>query len=442
MIDIEFLRNNHVAGLEFMDFQNTTFVEELTRACESAIHNGEMIDEPAEMMAVIEKYTGLKNITLELTDWGNLAVDAGFINPYNVFNIKGIELYYKRSQSTFGRWFANNKGQILRGTIDTRTGKVGGDYTDLPFTLYLNRNLTSVFNQKALDKLGGDMASAIAQTILHEIGHIIGGLLMVHQEVFDNLLMQSAIHFLSKSEHKETRVAIINTVRQELDNKAKANDALTGQLAENNVPEEYVMYFSKMREGRNTRRALSLGVSEMNSEVIADAYVIRMGGSVKFLAGMASLYVQARKVARISNVIVTFGLICALAMNSVFTAGGNIVMGTAWLITMSMIQYSMALLPGTYNTPYRRLLNIQQELIARLKNDDSPPAVKRQLIQDLDKARAIVESEKPLLEDTAFQRALLWIFNGSDAKYINIEHHTQMIANHDVNVVAAKISSL
>ncbi len=443
MIDIEFLRNHHVAGLEFMDFQHSSFIEELTQAFAGEIEDGVLQDEPSALMPLIQKYTGLQKLKLELSDVGNLAVDAGYINPYNVFNIQHIEQYLTRSQSTFGRWFENNKGMILKGTIDMRTGKVGGDYADLPFTLYINRHVGSVFNEKALAKMGGDIASALAQTLVHELGHIVGGLLMVHQEVYDNLLVQSAIHFLSKSENKESRVAILRNARQELDDKSKDDPALADKLAEANNPEEYVLYFSKMRENRNSRRALSLGVPRMNSEVIADAYVIRMGGNHTFLAALASLYIQSRKEARLINAIMSFGFAVSAVINGIFSGGAAILVGIAGFATMSMIQYSLNLLPGIYNTPYRRLVNVQQELIAQLKNSkDLPAAVQRKMVQDLDQARKIIEAEKPLLEDSAFQRILLWLTNGADAKYINIEHYTQMIANHDVNVVSAKLMSL
>ena len=107
-----------------------------------------------------------------------------------------------------------------------------------------------------------------------------------------------------------------------------------------------------------------------------------------------------------------------------------------YVAIFSLLMYFGQLSPGIYNTDYRRTLNVLHEMFSRLKADKQmKPADKARYVELMTKLIKDIEVMKPLFEDTAVQRFVLWMTHGSDAKFINIEHYTQSLANHSVNVL-------
>lgn len=448
MIGMKFLRPVNVAGLEFMDFQNSNFFQELAEAFNSEIENGILVEEPDVLKGIIERYTGMRNITLNLNDFGNLAVDAGYINPGNSFNIDGIEQYLSRNDSKLGQWFKNNREVFLKGSIDFETGKLGGSYAEIPFEFFINKNLETFISPKVLAKYNASYGEALAAGFIHECGHVIGGLMMVHTCCEDNIIQRAAIHFLSKQTNSVDRVSILKDAHAQLNPDDKFDERQAIAIAENNDTTEYLVYFKKTSENRNVRRALSLGVPYMSSEVIADAYSIRMGCGKALTIGMAAIIAKGNERKHLKM------WAAAVITSAIFFGYFGLLVGTINLALMGKFGLGLfaffeftslvnGVVPGIYNTDYRRLLNIRQEMILKLKTiKDMDPLDRKRLITQLDYLLPIIEENKPFFEGKWFQRFALWLTNGSDGKYIDIEHYTQSITNHDVNVVAAKFQTL
>ncbi len=436
MIDISFLTpRQNLGGLEFMDFQNGNLFKELTEVFENHINKGILSGACEEYLKpIIFKHTGF-NIGIEISGEGNLCIDAGYINPNNVFNISGIEDYLAKSESTIGQWFKHSQNKVFKGEIDYSTGRVSGAYSELPLTVRINKDIDAFISLKDLAKLKGTSAEALAATLIHELGHAFGGVMMIHQSVKDNIIINAAIKALTNDKYTQDKVTVYRDTFAllELDGNPKDADSLKTE-------QEFILYFSKMVGNRNAKRALSLGVPQMSSEVIADAYSVRMGCGKALLVGMSALFIRSRESGNRA------ALIMAGVMALYFLAGtGGIAIGAmlpVFVIFFGIIKLLMWFggnTSGDYNTDYRRLMNIYQEMILKLKVDKNlSPADKKKLVNEIDMCIALTDSQKPFFEGTVIQRIAGYITDGRDFKYKDIEHYTQSLANHKVNTLSSK----
>lgn len=455
MISINFLSPpKYLEGMEFMDFQNSNFFDELRRCVRDSLDEfeGQTILTAGvehDLYTIIEKYTGFRNIELKLESEGNLGVDVAYFSPKHVLNSEGIDFYFSAGQSTLGKWFQQNKGKIFKGEVDYATGKVSGAFADLPVKLYINRFVKETFPMAYLEKYRTTVADVLAACIVHELGHIFGGCMMVAQVSKDNIVLRAAIENLTSTDRVEDRVVIIKDAAKLLDlDDVKDKDALA--IASGNAGKgEYLMYFTKMTGQRNTNRCLSLGVPQMTSEVLADAYAIRMGCERGLMPALAILY-ESRKAVILCTGIwmgVLASIVTIFAFPWILLGSGLIGLFTygffwamfGWILTYFQLQYSW-----DYNSPHRRFDDAMRQLIAKFKEDKKlSPQDKIKLIKDLDQLLKLNNSMKPLFDNTVVYRTLGYIFNsGSDFKYNEFEHYTQVLANHEINLLGDKLANI
>ena len=188
-----------------------------------------------------------------------------YFAPKHVLNTDGIEFYLSAGQSTLGKWFQQNKNKIFKGDIDYTTGKVSGAFAEVPVKLYINRFVKETFPPEYLEKYKTSVADVMAACVVHEMGHIFGGCMMVMETAKHHIGMRPAIEPLQRVERTEERVVIIKNAAALLDlDDIKDKDALA--IAEGKGEKsDYLLYFTKMINNRNTNRCLSLGVPQMTS---------------------------------------------------------------------------------------------------------------------------------------------------------------------------------
>lgn len=425
-----------------MDFQYHSFFSELVSAFNEGIEKDTLVEVPMSILGLTQKYTGFENIEIELIEFGNLAIEAGYINPNNIFNIKGIEAYLPKSESTLARWFSSNKKTFLKGDIDYSTGKVSGDYATLPFKLYINQNLPSFISGSFLSKYKSNYAEALAAAFIHEIGHAIGGVMMIHQYVLDNIIVKTAVGFYAKAKTPKERVIVIKDGMSLLDNKMVQDAGIVAEISENTDPDLLVVYLTKVAKQRNLKRSLSLGVPEMNSEVIADAYSVRMGCAKSLIVGISAITSKSHT----DQLMMLFWFFAVLTCYTMIITSSLVIgLGTGmfFLSIFGISAWFGNNLPGTYNSEYRRMTDILTQMIAKLRDDKFiKPADKAEYLDQISDMIKLIEKNKSVLEGSVFQSLALWLNNGADAKRINIEHYSSLIANSKTNVLAEKLNSL
>ncbi|BEH89672.1 hypothetical protein [Klebsiella phage phiKp_32] len=440
MIDISFLRPAKVGGMEFMDFQYTNFFDELSRAFDDVIVEGELKEIPDEVLGLVRKYTGFSNIEIHLVDAGNLAIEVGYLNPNNVFNIQDIEKYLPRSESTLYRWFTGNKQTFFKGTIDYQTGSVGGTYAELPFRLFVNSRLNSFLSKSFLDKHNVSYGQALAAVFIHELGHAFGAVMMIHQSVYDAITVRTAVDFFTRAKTPKDRVTVIKDAYRLLDPDTKSDQKIESEIANSEDSNEFVVFLTKVASQRNLKRSLSLGVTKMNSEVVADAYSVRMGCGRSLAVGIGSM----TRSLHMSQVVFTLMLSLMSALNGATTSlifGG--IAGAVVLAVFSLLFYMGNNTPGGYNSEYRRMTDILTQMIGKLKDNKFISAQdKQRYLGQIIKTQKLIDDNKPFIEGSAFQSMWMWLNNGSDAKLINIEHYTSLIANSKTNVLSEQFNSL
>ncbi|AGB07222.1 hypothetical protein [Vibrio phage VP4B] len=440
MISNKFLAPQlQVAGLEFMDFQSKDFFNEIVAVLAPMVVDGQLHEVPAATHRVIEKYCGFANLKFNLIDYGNLAIDTGYVSPGNILNSKGIEYYFPKGQTNLYRWFTQNQSNLLRGSIDFKTGKVGGAYAELPFELYINTDLRSFISGDDLDDQ--TITEMLAGFLTHELGHAFSGIFAIHRFLMDSYAITAALHFLSHQEYGQTEVAIYKDACRLMEIEEKQIKDLQ-KIAESGNEEIIVASLTKLAQQRTQMNSQSLGVDEMNSEVLADVYAVRMGCDKHLIDALKRMDDSTFDGIGLS---ILFNSLMTAIFFTAFVPALAVFLGVFVLASgfMSLMLFNMTMSSDIYDTSYRRLLNVHQEQIARLKQNKTLSANdRRKMLADLDKNLKLIKENKPFFEDTAVQRVMQWLFQSSTSNFDALEHYTKILLNNEMSIVNAKIQQL
>jgi len=440
MLGIEFLNQPkdlkfNVAGLEFMDYQKGSLFKELVSFFEANLKQSGVLgiefvrvnDEVEKLEALIMQHTGI-NITLNPEITPNAAVDAGYMSPHNVLNIKGIEDFFSVKDSSIGQAFNRLKNTVLKGWIDTSTGQIGGDYSKVEFNLYINNYVEQFMRKKFLDRYKVTMAEALSAIVLHECGHIFTGFMHIHRSVIDPIISTTAIRLILESKaYGKERVAIVKDALKVLNAPQKVDERELDKLNDT----DFVVYFNKAIGSRDARRTLSLGTQDRSSEIYADMYAIRMGCSKSLIAALASF-----PSGRLGHAgFILYGVAAALfgiqSCNVVM-----IVLGVSNVVLHLLLMLYGDLVPNSsYDSPYRRIKTILRDHIVQLNNNKEMD--KRDKIKMLETAKEmenIANDAKPFLEGTLVQRMVGYLFNGGDFKAQEFEHYTDELLAHTLSL--------
>lgn len=453
MLSMSFLTQNR-GGLEFINFQNDDFNHKMTSFLEENINSSNTLSKDCVkgLKEIIEEFTGFRNIKVELVESGNFSVDIGYFSPNHVLNNAGLDEYLKHTETTLYKWFTQNKEKVFRGSVNFKTGKVEGSFRDLPITLRINVNLSDTFPNDKIAKFGAPIAELTTGALAHEMGHCYGGCALMSTIASDNVIAKAAVRFYQGKASPEERVVVLQDMSAVLDLQP-AKQAELQDIAQSKDEHTAIMYFNKLVNQRNTSRALSLGIEEMSSEVIADVYAIRMGCSKGVIAAIGILSDQGH----ISVILNSFMAAIAytvfsaaflfpqlLMMFALGIPGAVLAMGGVFIFMLSLVlSYFSRGYSGNYNSDYRRFEDAVRQLIAKLKEVKSMPAKeKAELLTDIEKLLEINKTLRPWYEGTIVRRAFGWIFTAGDFKKQDHEHFTQAIANNEMTVLAERLKSL
>lgn len=443
MISIDFLKGSRT-GLEFMDFQNDSFFKELTTHLSQYI-NGGVLDPTVEdgLMGIIEKFTGFNNITLNIGGHANLGVDTGYFSPNHVLNNAGLDGNYPTNETTLFRWFKKNKATIFKGEVDYTTGKVSGGFKSVPVQLYIEANLASIFNQALLKKFDVTLEEVTAGAIVHELGHIFGGCMMMFTTLKDNVLLKAGLRSYKEATTDQERLIVLRDARSllEVDNKDKALE----EISKSDKEEVFILYYNKLLSQRNEVRSLSLGVTQMSSEVIADMYAMRMGCGKGIIGAVGTLITGGVLRSTLAGVF-SGAYIGLLLLMIGLSAAGTIVM---WvfipiLATVGLILgYFSPAFSGVYNADHRRFDDLLRQAIDQFKTAKDVPAKERaETLKFLENLIEINKSFKPWYDSTIVRRFMGRVFATGDFRVAEVEHYLSVLSNHEINLLGDKLKTI
>jgi hypothetical protein len=457
MIDMDFLvRKEQVAGLEFMQFQNDSFYVTLVAVIKEHLSYAtkvpvlqKTVQEP--LLKVLKDYTGFENITINFMERDNLYMDTGYFSPGHVINIKGIEYWLDSSDTTIYRWFTQNKDKIFKGSVDYKTGKVGGSFKTIPLELGINVNVSEYFGVKETERWKCTTEELAAGGIVHEMGHAFSGCMMMASTFHDNVVAQAAIAAYRNCKRDEDRVVVLKDSATLLGLKEPKQDELI-EFAKQSNDESFLMYYTKMTAQRNSQRALSVGVAEMTSEVVADMYALRMGCDKGIVAAIGVLTSRGVVSSFLNNMLIStmMGLWAGYftALPALIVGGsisGGVVIGAAalgFVITFTL-NYFAPSYSGVYNSDPRRMEDAVRQLIAKVKEcKDMPSSDKSKLIDEVGQLLKLLEKNRSWYDNTVIYRAMGWVFSGSDFKLREIEHFTQALNNNEMTVLAERLKGV
>jgi hypothetical protein len=453
MLSMSFLTQPR-EGLEFINFQSDDFYVKLSGFLENNINNTNTLskDSVKGIKDIIEEFTGFRNVKIELVEEGNLSVDVGYFSPNHVLNSAGLDGLLKSTETTLYKWFVQNKNKVFKGEVDFRTGKVKGAFCDLPITMRINVNLSDTFPSDKIQKYNVSIAGILTGAIAHEIGHCYGGCALMFTVAADNVIGKAALRFYQGKASPEERVVVLQDMSAVMDLRPDKQAELQ-ELAQNSDEHTAIMYFNKLVNQRNTTRALSLGVEQMSSEVIADVYAIRMGCGKGVIAAIGVLVDQGCITILLD--MFTAGIVYTLFTSALFfpqlvlmvaagIPGAALALGGIFIFVLTLIlAYFTPGFSGVYNSNHRRFEDAVRQLIAKLKEVKGMPANERtELVADIEKLLEINKAIKPWYEGTFVKRFAGWMFAGADFKKQELEHFTQALGNNEMIVLAERLKSL
>lgn len=438
MLGIEFLNRSkelRFDGQEFMDYQKGDLFKDLIKLFEKVItpddRGGYSIDRTnkyiEELKAGIFSETGIK-VSLGGEQIGGVGVDVGFMNPGNLLDVKNAQDFFSANESNIGRAFKRLKTDVLKGWVDTSTGKVGGDFSKITFPLYIDDYVSYFVNKKFLARYNVTMAEALTSAVVHELGHIFTGLLYIYRTVIDPIISTTAIKAIvdGKAYGKE-RVEIVKEAFKAMDVTQKVNEEDISDF----TGDEFIVYFNKAVGTRDTRRTLSLGTQDRSSEIYADLYAVRMGCPKQFIAQLVGM-------GELPGYGFSFPLISTACSAIVITACNPVLGALCGInsIFMLLMYFNINLVPGsTYDAPYRRVKTILRDYVVRLNATKGvDPKAKALMLKDAKEMEKIVDDAKPFLEGTWAQRTVGYIFNGSDFRAQEFEHYTDELIGHTLSL--------
>lgn len=429
MLGIGFLKKPtqfgmHIAGMEFMDFQTDDTYRGLVSRLDKLVSKktGEWFldwtsDEREDIAAYLFAETGINIVLHEgKNEVANAAIDAGYLTPNNLLNNEGLDEWYDAKHTNVGIAFRSLKVDVLKGYVDTKTGKIGGDFSKVKFGLWIQEYLAAFLDEKILKKCKVTMAEALAGVILHEMGHAFGAFLFAFQTTIDSALPYAAIRLAMKADGTRQQAEIVKEAFKALECDTQVKEEHLELLTDS---QSWRLYFDKALQTRNLRRSLSIGISSRASEVYADMYAMRMGAGNQLVSAISAMPQFATPKFFYAIVFYMIGL-CWYVAHPI----GAIYVTIAGICALADL--GAMLLPGSdYDTTYRRMKGILREMVVQIQSSkDLDNKTKRILLDNATKTAKIVDENKPFLEGTGVQRMVGWILSGSEFKATDFEHYT------------------
>lgn len=424
-----------IAGMEFMDYQSADFYNELRAMFAKLItvDDGKHVlsDDDKDLQAisdVIFKATGIRTKIHAEPAVGNAAIDAGFMSPSNLMNIKGIDNWLAAKDTNIGRAFKSLKTDVLKGWVDTSTGRVGGDFSKFTIDMYINQYVNDFIKGNVLLRYKVDMADAISTIVIHECGHAFTGFLFINRTYMDTMLSLHAVRLIENNNvYGKERFNIVKETMSLLEcdgvPKQEELDKMSGS--------DISIVFNKASIARDYRRTLSLGTADRGSEIYADLYAIRFGAPKVMVAALASL----PDISAIYNSLILFGTAVSISA-ALMAMPVYLAIAAISTVTLIMGKYNTMLNPNdTYDSTYRRLKAILRDQVVRLNEDkrlDKREATR--LLKETKDMEKIIDENKPYLEGTAVQRFLAWVYNGADFKAQEFEHYSEELLGHTLSL--------
>lgn len=425
--------------VESIAYQSNELADALVPLCEALVQSKtttpreiQRMPEVTAINKLVQKHTGINPNILFDTEIPPLC-STQIVNPNHQL-LAPWQRELANTDQTYDSILKKAETFKESGTINLKTGKVSGLFSEIGVTVYMGwAHCQSL-------KLSG---AEIAAVIMHEVGHAFTYCEYIARSVTTNQVLAAVHHSLMENGTSDEHKIVLQRAGDVMGDKDAFQDLVQ-------VKDKQVITTVIIKKGLLSQRS-EVGTDQYDqtsAEQLADQYASRYGLGRDLVVAMdkcAKAYSDfevtrtTRAAGYVLQAIVWFygGLFMVLAL---FT-------GMVWLgAFMGMIAFLCLTAAGATNADYTydnmrvRYKRIREDLIGFLKNHKAPAAQVRQVMEDIEKIDGIVAG---LVEyKTLFGTISNFIFPSNRAlvKAIDLQRRLEELASNDLFLRAQQIS--
>lgn len=399
---------------ESIAFQNTTFFDELTLAFDE-VKNLKETDvgdsEPIYRISkIIKNHTNL-NITIDAENDYPPCIDIPNIDRNNpLINAAQRAIV----NSTDGLTMIESSNEVLHGTVNIKTAKVSGVFSDIKAKMYLG---------KAFIQGNKFSSQELAAITLHEVGHLFTYFEFITRTVRTNQVLAGLSKILDGSENQEKREVALLSAKKAL----KLDKLDLSQLKDVNTKTTQVVLIDALVKETRTELGYNL-FAESSWEYLCDQFSARHGAGVHLATALSKIYKSQYNISYRS-----LAVYLAVEMIKVILIANLAFLGILFLVVMLDSQDG-----GGYDLPSARLKRIRDQATQYLKNKQISDVERRRIldeIESIDKLLAEMTNRKQLF---TYIHEFFSKRTRDERAYRKLQYELEDIAMNDLYVKAAE----
>lgn len=399
---------------ESIAFQNTTFFDELTLAFDE-VKNLKETDvgdsEPIYRISkIIKNHTNL-NITIDAENDYPPCIDIPNIDRNNpLINAAQRAIV----NSTDGLTMIESSNEVLHGTVNIKTAKVSGVFSDIKAKMYLG---------KAFIQGNKFSSQELAAITLHEVGHLFTYFEFITRTVRTNQVLAGLSKILDGSENQEKREVALLSAKKAL----KLDKLDLSQLKDVNTKTTQVVLIDALVKETRTELGYNL-FAESSWEYLCDQFSARHGAGVHLATALSKIYKSQYNISYRS-----LAVYLAVEMIKVILIANLAFLGILFLLVMFDSQDG-----GGYDLPSARLKRIRDQATQYLKNKQISDVERRRIldeIESIDKLLAEMTNRKQLF---TYIHEFFSKRTRDERAYRKLQYELEDIAMNDLYVKAAE----
>ena len=400
---------------ESIAFQNTTFFDELTLAFDE-VKNLKETDvgdsEPIYRISkIIKNHTNL-NITIDAENDYPPCIDIPNIDRNNpLINAAQRAIV----NSTDGLTMIESSNEVLHGTVNIKTAKVSGVFSDIKAKMYLG---------KAFIQGNKFSSQELAAITLHEVGHLFTYFEFITRTVRTNQVLAGLSKILDGSENQEKREVALLSAKKAL----KLDKLDLSQLKDVNTKTTQVVLIDALVKETRTELGYNL-FAESSWEYLCDQFSARHGAGVHLATALSKIYKSQYNISYRS-----LAVYLAVEMIKVILFMSNFF----FLVILFLMVMFDSQDGGGYDLPSARLKRIRDQATQYLKNKQISDVERRRIldeIESIDKLLAEMTNRKQLF---TYIHEFFSKRTRDERAYRKLQYELEDIAMNDLYVKAAE----
>lgn len=412
------------ASLEAINFQSGLLFKELTEALHKVRTDGADDLEKAlldsNINALVKQHTGM----FVTVGYHGARYPNAWVMPPKIDKnhpLLGPLTRFDEASMEGLAWVRSNKG-VLRGTVDRKTGKVGGSFSDIETPIFLTRGILES------DKFSDEEVAAVA---LHELGHLFTYYEYLGTMFTTNFVLQCVANEITGTNDIKRKYQVVDEANRTLNIKLDDVESLVSSDSKEVI--QTVVLKKVMEDNKNISGASTYDMT--GYEMLSDQFANRHGAGRALITALDKISKSVFNPSAVS----TFTYLMMEVIKLMFTL--------ALLASPSLIFVLMGLFGSdsnhdTYDKTAARIKRVRNDLVAALKDKDIDKEFRTRVLEDI----AAIDEVASKFKD---RRTWLQVFHTHIRKGGRAQHQQKLLqqdleklARNNLFVSSSKIESL